>query len=288
MTDQWLRTFILSAECGSFSKAARALYISTPSLVQQINLFEKELGFAVFERSSTGLKLTPAGESFLETARMIQDIYQDGRKRAEQIAEKNRKEIVFGFAPYQFPEHWLTLLNEFHDEYSDKGIGIRLVSVPMKDQIAAVHTGKIDTCLLAKPKTDHLGDLKYKELLVDTYSFCMNGKHPLSKKSVLSEGDLVGYTIVCGHYPYMEQDFKDALGGGFDLRQLETEYDLGTRFDMAPEELFVIHSKWRDPFSLLHRVVDSDISAGSVGFIYSRRNEDAIEEICRFFSEHDA
>ena len=64
MNDQWLQSFLTAAQNGSFSKAAKTLLISTPSLVQQINLMEKGLGFSLFVRSPKGVSLTPAGRAF--------------------------------------------------------------------------------------------------------------------------------------------------------------------------------------------------------------------------------
>lgn len=43
MYNSELDTFLAVAEAGSFSKAAKKLYISTPAVVQQMNLLEKRL-----------------------------------------------------------------------------------------------------------------------------------------------------------------------------------------------------------------------------------------------------
>lgn len=172
MNDQWIKSFLLSVECGSFAKAAKASFISSTALTQQINLFEKELGFAVLYRSNSGLTLTPAGESFLQTARELQQIYENGRKKAAAIAREHRPSLRFGFAPYQFPEQWLTLLGEFHSENPD--IPVRMIPVPMLEQIRALQTGRIDVCILAKPKKSWTEGLGYINLLEDTYSFCLD------------------------------------------------------------------------------------------------------------------
>ena len=61
MYNHQLDAFMKTADSGSFSKAASALYISTPAVVQQINLLEKHCGFKLFERSNHGARLTPVG-----------------------------------------------------------------------------------------------------------------------------------------------------------------------------------------------------------------------------------
>ena len=51
---------------GSFSKAARKLFISQPSLSAMVKKLETELGFLIFDRSKSPLALTPEGEIYIE------------------------------------------------------------------------------------------------------------------------------------------------------------------------------------------------------------------------------
>ena len=71
MYNPQLDAFIKVADSGSFSKAAEAMYISAPAIIQQINLLEASCGFKLFARSNHGVKLTPAGRSLYEDAKTI-------------------------------------------------------------------------------------------------------------------------------------------------------------------------------------------------------------------------
>lgn len=68
MHSRQVESFIETANAGSFSKAARALYIAPSSLIQQMDLLEKRLGVVLFERGHRGVRLTEAGESLYEDA----------------------------------------------------------------------------------------------------------------------------------------------------------------------------------------------------------------------------
>lgn len=68
MYNHQLDTFIRVADLGSFGKAAEAMYILSPAIIQQINLLEERCGFKLFVRSNHGVKLTPAGKSLYEDA----------------------------------------------------------------------------------------------------------------------------------------------------------------------------------------------------------------------------
>lgn len=65
------RAFLVTAEEGSFSAAARALDMTQPTLGRQVSSLEAELGVTLFERSSRGLILTPSGHDLLLQARAM-------------------------------------------------------------------------------------------------------------------------------------------------------------------------------------------------------------------------
>ena len=63
-----LSSFLAVVEEGSFTRAARLLGITQPSLSQQIRTLESELGGPLLERLPRGIRLTPAGRALLPEA----------------------------------------------------------------------------------------------------------------------------------------------------------------------------------------------------------------------------
>jgi DNA-binding transcriptional LysR family regulator len=63
------RAFLVTAEEGSLSAAARALGMAQPTLGRQVAALEAELGVALFERVGKGLELTPGGAELLAHVR---------------------------------------------------------------------------------------------------------------------------------------------------------------------------------------------------------------------------
>src|SRR6195952_2951637 len=66
-----LRYFLAVADERRFSAAARRLHIAAPSLSQQVRALERELHVTLFDRTTLGADLTPAGHVLAERARVI-------------------------------------------------------------------------------------------------------------------------------------------------------------------------------------------------------------------------
>jgi DNA-binding transcriptional LysR family regulator len=65
------RAFLVTAEEGTFSAAARALGSTQPTVGRQVAALEEELGVTLFERVGTRLELTPSGIELLEHSRKM-------------------------------------------------------------------------------------------------------------------------------------------------------------------------------------------------------------------------
>ena len=97
MFDGRLETFVKVAECGSFTKAADALFVTPTAVMKQINALEKELSVTLFDRTNHGLRITKAGESFLQDARYILEYLSRAAEKAREIeGGENRNSIRIG------------------------------------------------------------------------------------------------------------------------------------------------------------------------------------------------
>ena len=119
MYNHQLDAFIKTADLGSFSKAADAMYISSPSIIQQVNLLEESCGFKLFIRSNHGVKLTPAGRSLYEDAKTIIRLSQDALNKARRLAESSETTVRIGtsllYKCRLLPDLW-TRVSEKHPE----------------------------------------------------------------------------------------------------------------------------------------------------------------------------
>jgi DNA-binding transcriptional LysR family regulator len=80
-----LRYFITVAEELNFTKAARRLEVGQPVLSRQIHDLEREIGVQLFDRNSSRVFLTDAGNSFLSEARVVLQHAAQAVEAAKQV-----------------------------------------------------------------------------------------------------------------------------------------------------------------------------------------------------------
>jgi DNA-binding transcriptional LysR family regulator len=83
-----LEYFVAVAEELHFSRAAERLHVAQPSVSEQIRALERELGLALFERSSRAVMLTAAGRDLLPLAVELLKGADELRLHAAQTARR--------------------------------------------------------------------------------------------------------------------------------------------------------------------------------------------------------
>lgn len=91
-----LKTFVAIAQEGSLTRAAERVFTSAPAVSAQLKALEDELGVKLFERTSRGMALTPAGSSLLDEAERTLASAMRIRSAAEQIRGAAQGAVRFG------------------------------------------------------------------------------------------------------------------------------------------------------------------------------------------------
>ncbi len=94
-----LDAFLTVAELRSVSEAAAVLYVTQPALTTRIKNLERELGVALFARTSRGMRLTAEGRAFRPHAQRALRELSDGRQLLRERREGGVGELLVGAAP---------------------------------------------------------------------------------------------------------------------------------------------------------------------------------------------
>ncbi len=147
----------------SFSKAAKRLYISQPSLSQCINRVEETFGVPLFERTRSGVTLTPAGEIYLARGKNILELEEQILCHARETALLQHGNLQLGIAPYRDDTFLAPVLKRFHQQYP--GIHILLHEMRQGEIENAVFDGKLDLAVAMEPHRSQ--DLSFTRLFGD-------------------------------------------------------------------------------------------------------------------------
>lgn len=101
MTLQQIKYAIEIYETGNFSRAAKKLYVTQPSLTKAINELEREIGTPIFIRKKTGIVVTEEGEEFFSYAKQLYFQYDCLHDRFV-LKQKAKKKFAVSCQHYSF------------------------------------------------------------------------------------------------------------------------------------------------------------------------------------------
>lgn len=148
-----IRYYVAVAEEGHFGRAAQRLRIAQPALSRQIKLLEESIGVELFHRLPRGVRLSPAGKTFLDhCSRMLID-FDRAVSDTQAVHRGNLGSLHLGFievAAWQgvMPQTVLEYRRRFPD------VDLMLSALPSLVQIERILDGSIDGGFLYNPPQD--------------------------------------------------------------------------------------------------------------------------------------
>jgi LysR family hydrogen peroxide-inducible transcriptional activator len=148
-----LRYFCAVADNGSFSRAAEKCHVSQPSLSQQVQKLESELGGRLFDRLGRSVRLTDLGEVFLPRARSVLHELSSAKDELTERLQSEAGPVVVGAIPTVAP-YWLAQrLASFSRKFPKVQLTIAEEITPVLLQ--RLRAGSVDLAVLALPVRGH-------------------------------------------------------------------------------------------------------------------------------------
>ncbi|WJV50188.1 LysR family transcriptional regulator [Streptomyces flavofungini] len=145
-----LQYFAAVADAGGFSRAAERLGIVQSAVSQQVRRLERELGVALFDRSTRSVRLSAAGERLLPEAHAVLAAARRTRRVAADLVAGDEGLLRLGTV--QGPgDRTYRLLDELRR--TAPGLHVRLRRLPLTERLAAVRSGELDAALVRAAAT---------------------------------------------------------------------------------------------------------------------------------------
>jgi len=187
-----LRYVVAVARTGNFSRAAEQCHIAQPSLSQQIQKLEDELGERLFDRMKRAVKLTPHGTAFLLHAVRILEEVDAAQREATDAQNLLRGTVSVGVLPTIAPY----LLPDVIAEFTKTFPGLKLVV--QEDTTARLlemsQAYELDFALTSLPIHDDRFEVR--ELFSEELLLAVPISHRLARKRTVKSSDLEGERLI--------------------------------------------------------------------------------------------
>ena len=194
MYNPQLDTFQVVAEAGSFAKASQRLFVSSSAVLQQINSLESSLKVRLFDRSSRGLRLTPAGEYLLGEMPRLTAWNEAVRRKLILLSEDSREVLRIALPKMHkcrfFYELWKNY-SVLHPEQK-----IQFLEAPDSAGKSVAETyAQADIVEFIQFEADWQRGLSFLPLCSMPVVLLVPAHHRLASASMLSPEDLAGETV---------------------------------------------------------------------------------------------
>ncbi|ARC84234.1 bacterial regulatory helix-turn-helix, lysR family protein [Clostridium argentinense CDC 2741] len=242
------KIFCQVAECESFSKASKILYMTQPAVSQAIMQLEKELDIRLFTRTPKGVNLTKEGQLLYEYTSSAINLISVGEKKLEEVKNLMVGDLQIGVGDTISRYFLLPFLEKFHSKYPN--IKLKIINRTTLELCEMLKSGEIDIALGNLPIKDSSLEIrkcidirdvfvcgeKYKEKLSEPISLEELAELPLIlletnsnsrlyvEKYMLSKGIEMKPEIELGSHELLLEFAKINLGISCVIKEFSQEY----------------------------------------------------------------
>lgn len=220
-----LRYFLTVAKEQSFTKAAKQLNITQPTLSRQLAALEEELGAKLFDRSGHSITLT--NEGLLLKRRALEIVDLEDKIISEFSGNKESVEgmITIGCGEFMAVETLAKICKSYREKYPLVQFAIHTGTA---DNISEMmHQGLVDIGLFLEPVSTE--GLDYIRILnSDHWVVTMKVDDPLAKKEWITKEDLRKIPLILPERVTVQSELANWFGKDFDKLNIAFTSNLGT------------------------------------------------------------
>lgn len=289
MNLQQLYYFRKLAEVQHYTEAAKALYITQPSLSDSISSLENELSVALFQKKGRGIELTKYGQEFYQYVNQALGVLEHGIAIMKEKSDLVTGTIDVGCIPTLLGDFLPNALDLYHEKHPQVSFNIfHEKSIPVAEGVSA-GTYDIGLCSMVENKDDLVFvPITYQELVV-----IVRNDHPLAVH------DSIELTALKG---YMLSTYRDTIPIGKTIRKIlkekgmeaaysyDDEISIAGRINHSSKTAIVADTPFLKQFDNLKKIHLTDIPKDTrmLYLVYSKKNfiTAAVEAFANFMVAH--
>jgi DNA-binding transcriptional LysR family regulator len=169
-----LRAFVMLAQTGSFTLAAKELNLTQSAISHSMKALEQDVGCLLLNRMNKKVLLTQAGEQLLHHAVKILQEMTATRESLRQLGKWGKGRLRIGTSAAACQYILPAVLREFKESFPMYGIAIEPGDVP--ECIDALRNNRIDLALGLEPEKED--QFTFHSLFSDELLFLVSPQHP--------------------------------------------------------------------------------------------------------------
>lgn len=186
-----LRYFHEVARAGTIRKASERLNVAASALSRQIQQLEHQVGMALFDRNSQGMRLTPAGEIYARHAKLVMLDEERVRNELAELKGLKRGIVRVVSAEGVVSDYLMQAIAAFRASYP--GVSFQLGVIGTDDIIKAVKNGDADIGLAFNGRLE--AEVEFRLQIFDRLCVVCAPSHPVAKRKSINLRETLGYPL---------------------------------------------------------------------------------------------
>lgn len=187
------KLFYLVCQNGSFSKTAKLLNLTQPSVSYNIKKLEDELGVTLFERGNN-LLMTPAAEELLPYVEEALNSLRNGERKINDLINLKKGQITIGI-PSHIGVFLLTnIIKKFSKSYPN--IRIEIICKSTKELFRLLNMNELDILIDCSPLEENISEFVVKKIAREKCALACNRKNTQLLNRIVELKEIVNYPLI--------------------------------------------------------------------------------------------
>lgn len=183
-----LEVFINLAETNNYTRTAKAMHVTQPTVTHDIKSLENEIGVKLFNRNKRYVSVTTDGKAFYQKIKLIINNYYSAVQDIQKKNLENNSKITIGYSYTPFNDIYVPQwINKFQRKYPN--VRFSIMSLNHNELKQHLLSDEIDIVLTTGNDAKDLENIKKYKLETESFKAIIPKSNSLSKKKILNLKD---------------------------------------------------------------------------------------------------